>query len=68
MALRCLWRCAEPQKQGFVRLKGDALGVLAAFVKRSAASPLLNKVVKEVAWRFAFHFASLETLHVWNER
>lgn len=37
--LRCLWVWALPHEQGYIRARGDAHGVLAAFAKRSAASP-----------------------------
>eukprot|EP00438_Fugacium_kawagutii_P014285 Skav215770 [mRNA] locus=scaffold106:569116:574315:+ [translate_table: standard] len=36
MALRCLWQWMTPHRQGFVRICGDAQGVLAAFIKRSS--------------------------------
>ena len=67
MMLRCLWNWMTPDLQGFVRIRGDAEGVLAAFLKRSAKSPLLNKVVKEVTLHLAINFRSLEALHVWSE-
>ena len=67
MMLRCLWNWMTPELHGYVRIRGDAEGVLMAFVKRSAISPLLNRVVKEVTLHLAVNFRSLETLHVWSE-
>ena len=67
MMLRCLWNWMTPEFQGYVRIRGDAEGVLMAFVKRSAISPLLNRVVREVTLHLAVNFRSLETLHVWSE-
>lgn len=67
MMLRCLWLWVTPHEQGFIRIRGDAQGVLAAFVKRAARSPLLNAVTKEAALHLAVHFASLEGMRVWSE-
>ena len=70
MKLRCLWCWMKADTSGgFVRIRGDAQGVLAAFVKRSAKSPLLNKIVKEVSFAFSStHMCSLEALHLWSEQ
>lgn len=38
MVLRALWCWLRPKSQGYVRVVGDAQGVLAAFLKRSAKS------------------------------
>ena len=63
MMLRCLWCWMKADTSGgFVRIRGDAQGVLAAFVKRSAKSPLLNNIVKEVSLHLARHLCSLEAL------
>ena len=67
MMLRCLWHWMDGTSQGFIRIRGDAQGVLSAFVKRSAASPLLNLIVKEVALQLAIHHQTLEALHIWSE-
>ena len=67
MMLRCLWNWMTPDLQGFVRIRGDAEGVLAALVKLSAKSPLLNRIVKEASLHLAVNFRSLEALHVWSE-
>lgn len=67
MMLKCVWQWLEPNRQGFIRIRGDAQGVLASLVKRSAHSPLLNKVVREMALYLARHFVALEALHVWSE-
>ena len=53
--------------QGVVRIVGDAEGVLKALLKRSAQSPLLNEVVREITLYLAADFKSLETIHVWSE-
>ena len=69
MMLRCLWCWMKADTSGgFVRIRGDAQGVLAAFVKRSAKSPLLNNIVKEVSLHLARHLCSLEALHLWSEQ
>ena len=67
MMLWCLWHWLEGEDQGFVRIRGDAQGVLSALIKRSAASPLLNNVVKEVALHLALHHQTLEAIHLWSE-
>ena len=67
MMLRALWCWLKVESQGFVRIVGDAQGVLAALLKRSAKSPLLNLVVREVTLLLARNFRSLETIHVWSE-
>ena len=67
MMLRALWCWLKVESQGFVRIVGDAQGVLAALLKRSAKSPLLNLVVREVTLLLAWNFRSLETIHVWSE-
>lgn len=47
MVLRLLWCWLKPEIQGYVRIVGDAQGVLFALIKRSAKSLLLNIVVRE---------------------
>ena len=67
MLLRALWHWLCPGEQGFIRVRGDAQGVLAAVVKRAAISPLLNNIVREIALVLAADFTSIEALHVWSE-
>ena len=67
MVLRSLWCWLKPNLQGFVRIVGDAEGVLNAVLRRSAKSPLLNLVVREITLFLARDFKSLETIHVWSE-
>lgn len=67
MVLRSLWCWLKPGQQGFVRIRGDAKGVLSALLKRSAESPLLNVVVREITLVLAADFRSLETIHIWSE-
>lgn len=64
MALRCLWQWMKPS---FVRIRGDAQGVLSAFIKGCSSTPLLNNVVKEVTLILAKHFTALQAVHVWSE-
>ena len=64
MMLRCMWHWLRDEDQGFVRIRGDAQGVLSALIKRSAASPLLNNVVKEVASHLALRHQTLEAIHI----
>ena len=68
MMLRRLWARVTTNGQGYIRVRGDAQGVLAALVKRAAKSPLLNEVTKEAALHLAVHFASIEALHLWSEQ
>lgn len=35
MMLRCLWLWVQPHEQGYIRICGDAQGVLAALVKNA---------------------------------
>ena len=67
MVLRALWCWLKLGQQGYVRIRGDAEGVLAALLRRSAKSPLLNTVVREITLLLARDFRSLETIHVWSE-
>ena len=67
MVLRSLWCWLKSGQQGFVRIRGDAQGVLSALLKRSAESPLLNVVVREITLVLAADFRSLETIHIWSE-
>ena len=67
MMLRSLQCWMTAAMQGFVRVRGDAQGVLASLIKRSANAPLLNRVVREIALHLALNFTSLEALHVWSE-
>lgn len=67
MVLRALWCWMKPGVPGYVRVVGDAQGVLMALLKRSARSPLLNAVVREITLFLARDFRSLETMHVWSE-
>lgn len=67
MVLRALWCWLKPNRQGFVRVVGDAEGVLSALLKRSAKAPLLNAVVREISLLLARNFQALETVHVWSE-
>ena len=68
MMLRCLWACVKTGDQGYIRIRGDAQGVLFALVRRAAKAPLLNEVTKEAALRLAVHFASLEAPRLWSEQ
>ena len=67
MLLRCLHCWMNAAMQGFVRVRGDAQGVLASVVKKSASAPLLNRVVREITLHLALNFTSIEALHVWSE-
>ena len=70
MMLRCLccWMVPGVTERGFVKIRRDAQGLLAAFLNRSAKSQLLNRIVKEVALHLAKHLCSVETLHIWSEQ
>ena len=69
MMLRCLWCWMKADSSGgFVKIRGDAQGVFAAFIKRSAKSPLFNNILKEVSLHLAQHLCSLEALHLWSEQ
>ena len=68
IVLRALWCWLTDRDQGFVRIRGDAEGVLAALLKRSSKSPLLNKVVVQITLTLARQFRALEALHVWSEQ
>ena len=57
----------SPESQGAVKLQGDASGILQAFVRRSAASPKVNAVVRELALELALNHRCLEGLHLYSE-
>lgn len=60
-----LWLCSN--MQGRVQVIGDAQGVLIAFAKRAAGSPMLNKVTQELALLLGKNFLSLDGIHVYSE-
>lgn len=67
MLLRSLWHWLKNSDQGYVRVVGDAQGVLSALLKRASKTPLLNGLIKEITQWLAQQFRSVETLHVWSE-
>lgn len=67
MVLRALWCWLEKDSQGYVRIVGDAQGVLSALLKRSAKSPLLNRVAREISLFLAKNYLAIEALHIWSE-
>ena len=67
MALRALWKWLTPDREGQVKIRSDAAGVLQSFVKRSRKSASLTRIVREVTLHLALTHRSLEAIHLWSE-
>ena len=64
---QAVWECYIVLRALWCWMKFGQQGVLSALLRRSAKSPLLNNVVREITLFLAKDFKSLETIHVWSE-